>query len=74
MISITGSWRHGATMPELKHLRQWGSLTPGHPENGETPGVEATTDPWDRTLAIQSAWPLPRWLSRPASIGQIMPS
>ena len=24
-------------MPELKHLRQWGSLTPGHPENGETP-------------------------------------
>ena len=30
MISITASWRYGATMPELKHLRQWGSLTPGH--------------------------------------------
>jgi transketolase len=32
-------------MPKLKHLRQWGSRTPGYPENGETPGVEATTDP-----------------------------
>lgn len=74
MISITASWRYGATMPELKYLRQWGSRTPGHPENGETPGVEATTDPLGQDFGDAVAWPLPRWLSRPASIGQIMPS
>jgi transketolase len=30
---------------DLKQLRQWGSLTPGHPERGHTPGVEVTTGP-----------------------------
>lgn len=33
------------TMDELKNFRQWGSLTPGHPEYGLTPGVETTTGP-----------------------------
>jgi transketolase len=32
-------------MEELKRFRQWGSKTPGHPEHGETPGVESTTGP-----------------------------
>jgi transketolase len=32
-------------MNELKNFRQWGSLTPGHPEHGHTVGVEATTGP-----------------------------
>ncbi|MGC9319891.1 MAG: transketolase [Armatimonadota bacterium] len=32
-------------MEELKSFRQWGSMTPGHPEYGETPGVETTTGP-----------------------------
>jgi len=32
-------------MEELEAFRQWGSLTPGHPESGHTPGVEATTGP-----------------------------
>ena len=27
----------------MKQFRQWGSSTPGHPENFETPGVEVTT-------------------------------
>jgi transketolase len=32
-------------MSELQRFRQWGSRTPGHPEFGKTPGVEATTGP-----------------------------
>lgn len=28
---------------DLAQFRQWGSKTPGHPENFETPGVEVTT-------------------------------
>ncbi len=35
----------GLKMEELEHFRQWGSRTPGHPEHGLTPGVEATTGP-----------------------------
>jgi len=33
------------SLDSLKSFRQWGSLTPGHPEYGLTPGVEATTGP-----------------------------
>lgn len=32
-------------LEQLKQFRQWGSLTPGHPEYGHTPGVETTTGP-----------------------------
>lgn len=32
-------------LDEIKRFRQWGSMTPGHPEVGETPGVETTTGP-----------------------------
>ncbi len=32
-------------LDELKNFRQWGSMTPGHPEYGDTPGVETTTGP-----------------------------
>ncbi|MBC8132137.1 MAG: transketolase, partial [Deltaproteobacteria bacterium] len=43
------SWLHlsGYALPldEVKRFRQWGSMTPGHPEFGHTPGVEATTGP-----------------------------
>jgi len=37
----------GYDMPlkELKSFRQWGSMTPGHPEYGCAPGVETTTGP-----------------------------
>src|ERR1700722_19834462 len=33
------------TIDEIKRFRQLGSLTPGHPEHGHTPGVETTTGP-----------------------------
>jgi transketolase len=32
-------------LEEIRNFRQWGSLTPGHPERGHTPGVETTTGP-----------------------------
>lgn len=42
LLHLTG---YALSMEELKRFRQWGSLTPGHPEFGLTPGVEATTGP-----------------------------
>lgn len=33
------------SLADLRAFRQWGSRTPGHPEFGHTPGVEATTGP-----------------------------
>ncbi|KAJ6821922.1 putative transketolase, chloroplastic [Iris pallida] len=36
---------------DLKSFRQWGSRTPGHPENFETPGCEVTTGPLGQGIA-----------------------
>ena len=36
---------YGLELEDLQALRTWGSLTPGHPEHGHTPGVETTTGP-----------------------------
>jgi transketolase len=41
---------YGLELGDLKQLRQWGSLTPGHPEHGHTAGVETTTGPLGQGL------------------------
>jgi transketolase len=42
LLHLTG---YDLTLDDIKAFRQWGSRTPGHPEHGLTPGVEATTGP-----------------------------
>jgi transketolase len=48
LLHLTG---YNLPLDELKHFRQWGSLTPGHPEFGLTPGVETTTGPLGQGLS-----------------------
>ena len=42
MLYLTG---YDLPLEQIKHFRQLGSITPGHPEYGLTPGVETTTGP-----------------------------
>jgi transketolase len=48
LLHLTG---YDLSLDEIKHFRQWGSQTPGHPEYGLTPGVEATTGPLGQGFA-----------------------
>src|SRR5271156_1653373 len=41
----------GMTLDEIKRFRQLGSLTPGHPENFHTKGIETTTGPLGQGIA-----------------------
>lgn len=45
LYSLLHLFGYGLTKDDLAQFRQWGSLTPGHPEYGHTVGVEATTGP-----------------------------
>jgi transketolase len=42
LLHLTG---YEVSLEDIKDFRQWGSATPGHPEQGHTPGVETTTGP-----------------------------
>ena len=48
LLHLTG---YGVSLDDIKSFRQWGSNTPGHPEYGHTPGVEATTGPLGQGFA-----------------------
>ena len=48
LLHLTG---YDVPLEELKRFRQWGSITPGHPEHDLTPGVEATTGPLGQGFA-----------------------
>ncbi|NPA13061.1 MAG: transketolase [Aquificae bacterium] len=45
LYSLLHLYGYDLPLEELKRFRQWQSKTPGHPEYGHTPGVEATTGP-----------------------------
>lgn len=49
MLHLAG---FGLTIDDLKNFRQWGSNTPGHPEYGQTNGVEASTGPLGHGFAM----------------------
>jgi transketolase len=48
LLHLTG---YDVSIEDLQSFRQWGSKTPGHPEYGLTPGVEATTGPLGQGFA-----------------------
>ncbi|MDA8133444.1 MAG: transketolase [Desulfobacteraceae bacterium] len=51
LYSLLYLFGYGLDLEDLKNFRQWGSRTPGHPEYGETPGVETTTGPLGQGIA-----------------------
>jgi transketolase len=48
LLHLTG---YAVSLEDIESFRQWGSITPGHPEYGLTPGVEATTGPLGQGFA-----------------------
>ena len=49
MLHLAG---YDVSIEQLKNFRQWGSTTPGHPEYGVTPGVDASTGPLGHGFAM----------------------
>lgn len=49
MLNLAG---YDLSLEDLKEFRQWGSKTPGHPEYGVTPGVDASTGPLGHGFAM----------------------
>jgi transketolase len=61
MLHLSG---YDLPLEELKRFRQWGSLTPGHPEYGLTAGVETTTGPLGQGVANSVGMAIAeRWLA-----------
>jgi len=61
LLHLTG---YDLSMEEIVNFRQWGSLTPGHPELSHTPGAETTTGPLGQGVANSVGMALAeRWLA-----------
>lgn len=64
LLHLTG---YAVTREDLRQFRQWRSATPGHPEHGDTPGVETTTGPLGQGfgngvgMALAAAWMAARY-------------
>jgi transketolase len=56
LLYLTGN--ADMTLDQLKHFRQLGSLTPGHPENFHTKGIETTTGPLGQGIATSIGFAL----------------
>ena len=51
LYSILHMYKYNITLEDLKKFRQFGSITPGHPEKNITPGIEVTTGPLGQGFA-----------------------
>ncbi|WP_456489423.1 transketolase [Caminibacter pacificus] len=51
IYSMLYLWGYDISLDDLKNFRQLGSITPGHPEYGHTPGIEVTTGPLGQGVA-----------------------
>jgi transketolase len=60
LLHLTG---YDLPLEQIKHFREWGSTTPGHPERGITPGVETTTGRSVKASATEWVlrWPKRTW-------------
>lgn len=52
LYALIHCYGYDLPLEQVKNFRQWESLTPGHPEYGLTPGVEATTGPLGQGFAM----------------------
>ncbi|CAN5800282.1 transketolase [soil metagenome] len=61
LLHLTG---YDLPIEEIKNFRQWGSVTPGHPEYHDTPGAETTTGPLGQGVANSVGMALAeRWMA-----------
>jgi len=63
LYSLLHLFGYRMTLDDIQQFRQWGSITPGHPEYGLTEGVETTTGPLGQGVANSVGMAIAeRWL------------